>query len=61
MGANNYSYEIEDVSPDHAESICDLLIASIVELCVEDHNNDKNNLSDWLLNKRRIQVISAIC
>ena len=36
---------------ENAEEMCNLVKASIVELCAIDHNNDKKELADWLCNK----------
>jgi len=36
---------------EYAEEICNLVRSSITELCVLDHNNDREQLSDWLENK----------
>ena len=60
MGTNYFSYKIENSCPDHADEICNLLIASIVELCASDHNNDEHDISDWLQNKTPENIKSWI-
>ena len=35
----------------HAEDICHVLIKSIKELCLADHQNDPAKLENWLRNK----------
>ncbi|HEU4580956.1 MAG TPA: GNAT family N-acetyltransferase [Polyangiaceae bacterium] len=39
------------VTPDDAEAIVALLVASITTLCVHDHLNDPETLARWLRNK----------
>jgi len=36
---------------DDARDAVALLKQSIIELCVEDHKNDENTISDWVRNK----------
>lgn len=38
-------------SEKHAEEACQVLIRSIKEVCVADHNNDPKVLQEWLSNK----------
>lgn len=48
---------IETAKPSHAEQICQVIIASITELCALDHKNDPRLLHEWLQNK----TIENIC
>lgn len=36
---------------EHAEDACQVLISSIKEICISDHNNDPQILEEWLNNK----------
>lgn len=42
---------IRDATSADAEQACDVLRASIAELCIADHNNDPGILGRWLANK----------
>jgi GNAT superfamily N-acetyltransferase len=43
---------IRDATPEDAAAACEVLRASITELCVADHRNDPTILGRWLANKR---------
>src|SRR5271154_3669489 len=42
---------IRDATPADAVKACDVLRASITELCIADHNRDPDILGRWLANK----------
>jgi GNAT superfamily N-acetyltransferase len=42
---------IREATPDDAEAMSRVLIASIVELCVSDHSGDPGNIGPWTANK----------
>lgn len=44
--------KIRDAAPADAAAACEVLRASITELCVADHRNDPAILAAWLANKR---------
>ena len=43
--------EIRDAIAEDAEAACEVLRRSIAELCVADHRNDRQLLTEWLSNK----------
>lgn len=43
--------KISEGKIEYAEEICNLVRRSITELCTSDHNNNEDQLSDWLRNK----------
>jgi GNAT superfamily N-acetyltransferase len=43
---------IRDATPDDAADACEVMRASITELCVADHRNDSEILGRWLANKQ---------
>jgi hypothetical protein len=43
--------KIRDATPADAAAACEVLRASITELCVADHRNDPAILAAWLANK----------
>jgi GNAT superfamily N-acetyltransferase len=42
---------VRDATPADAKAACEVLCASIAELCVPDHHNDPDILKRWLGNK----------
>ena len=42
---------VRDATPADAVAACEVLRASIAELCVADHNNDNDIIGRWLANK----------
>lgn len=51
ISALGYGMEIRDADVQDAPFMCDLLRRSISELCILDHSNDPEILSQWLRNK----------
>jgi GNAT superfamily N-acetyltransferase len=47
---------IRDAAPADAQEACDVLRASISELCAADHDNDPEILKRWLANKTPASV-----
>jgi GNAT superfamily N-acetyltransferase len=45
------SFEIRAAQMREASAICEVLRRSIIELCVNDHQNDPRRLAEWLANK----------
>jgi GNAT superfamily N-acetyltransferase len=42
---------VRDATPADAEAACEVLRASIIQLCVPDHRGDPDVLARWLANK----------
>ncbi len=47
---------IRDARPEDAVDACDVMRASITQLCERDHDNDPATLADWLSNKTPVHV-----
>jgi GNAT superfamily N-acetyltransferase len=52
--------EIRAAVPSDADAICQVLIRSISELCVADHQNDPAILTAWLKNETTASVLAWI-
>lgn len=42
---------VKQATPEHAESVCEVLTRSIREICAKDYNYDESILKEWLRNK----------
>src|SRR5262245_21723784 len=54
------SFQIRRARAADAGAMCEVLRRSIIELCVQDHQNDPVRLSEWLANKTVAHVTGWI-